>query len=448
LTALSTIHTSPRSDVSTRAPLDVTGSPKASTPKTTTTKTKTTAKEVKDNKTKQLKSKENRNEYRLDATELASQLLGDVKQYSVSSLIMRSDKLKPREDSVTALEHLVNKKQYEKAYSLFEDLMMKRSKDNNSLSVVNYSTRKLFKYGIVAAWHSERGDPREVLHVMKRSGIELNAVGYSVMLQYYRSKLPQFQDEAFELCDRFLTLASSSSSPPLSPASSSDHSPSNDASIKLNARNQLPKQLQLDARLLGNVIKLLLGLDEDHNNDKIRDMLIDTIRLSRSLGEALDLNTYNRLVDYWAKRDNLSMVQSVLREMDEKGIKPDVVTCNSAMNQWAKKLYEDNVNAVLTFMKQSNIQYSVTTYNVLIDMYAKRGKFSEVDRLWEEMLASPETMPDEGTCTIVLAASVKRERADQVEMVRNYTKKRGIALNMLMYNSLLAWAIKQKNIQV
>merc|ERR1719262_274547 len=201
-------------------------------------------------------------------------------------------------------------------------------------------------------------------------------------------------------------------------------------------------------RLVNAVIycSVLKGFTHQKQFDKVweiyEEMQVDMKALQFSVA------TYNLLIDACARSCRMSRVPTLLKEMSQQQIEPNVITfstivkgyCHENMLDKAFELFED-------MKKGKNFRPDEITYNTLLDGCARQGLYDRGMALLEDMQTSG-VPPSNFTLSVLVKLASRAHRHDKAfELCADVCKKYRFKLNVHVYNNLINACIQHRELE-
>lgn len=146
-----------------------------------------------------------------------------------------------------------------------------------------------------------------------------------------------------------------------------------------------------------------------------------------------DIISFNTVVHCMAKSGRLQEAESLLKDMEEFGVRPNAVTFNTLLSAYVsavssvpkkkkgseqeKAMLTDQIEHLFERLKQvSSVSLDVVTYNTVLHFYSRVGEVEKASSLLQEMLA-PESRvtPDLISMNTVISAWANSGREDAPE---------------------------------
>lgn len=166
--------------------------------------------------------------------------------------------------------------------------------------------------------------------------------------------------------------------------------------------------------------------------------------LQASFQKDLDEQIYNILGDVYAKLGDWESVQTLIRTMEEKGVRPSVITVNTLLDGMAcgdapLRLLMD----VYEGMLRAGGRPSSHTYSILVKACGLRGDLTALDRVWGEMYGNPDWVNSTDKDRIKVydtVLSVYAERGSVSDALRVFQeiKRQGFKPDQVTYNLLVS----------
>ncbi|XP_071707103.1 pentatricopeptide repeat-containing protein At3g22670, mitochondrial [Rutidosis leptorrhynchoides] len=195
----------------------------------------------------------------------------------------------------------------------------------------------------------------------------------------------------------------------------------------VNQMNQ-NEQTRVTINTISKVIRRLAkaGLHEE---------AIDAFRRIREFGIEKDVFALNVLIDSLVKEKNVERANDVFHEYKDE-ICLNSSTFNALIHGWAKCRKVDRALSIIEEMKEYGICPDVVTYTSIIEAYCSEKDFRKVDELIEEMERKG-CPPNIVTYTIVMHARGKVKEIDEALKVYEKIKASGCVPDTSFYSSLI-----------
>ena len=127
---------------------------------------------------------------------------------------------------------------------------------------------------------------------------------------------------------------------------------------------------------------------------------------------------------------------SVLGDIKQNGIIPDVVSYTCLLNSYGRSRQPGKAKEVFLMMRKERRKPNVVTYNALIDAYGSNGFLAEAVEIFRQMEQDGIKPNVVSVCTLLAACSRSKKKVN-VDTVLSAAQSRGINLNTAAYNSAI-----------
>ncbi|KAF6164418.1 hypothetical protein GIB67_025244 [Kingdonia uniflora] len=113
----------------------------------------------------------------------------------------------------------------------------------------------------------------------------------------------------------------------------------------------------------------------------------DLISAERIFGEMGKKNvvSWTSMISGYAREEQCDRAVEMLREMGEKGVKPDLLTVTSILHAFWHNRSPKNVEDIHGYIMRNGLQSNLYVTNALIDAYAKGGRMEDARSVFDQM---------------------------------------------------------------
>lgn len=150
-----------------------------------------------------------------------------------------------------------------------------------------------------------------------------------------------------------------------------------------------------------------------------------------------DVFTYSTLIKACIDASHFDLVESLYKEMDERGIVPNTVTQNIVLSGYGKAGKFDQMEKILSGMLQSpTCKPDVWTMNTIIALFGNMGQIEMMER-WYEKFRDFNIEPETRTFNILIGAYGKKRMYDKMSSVMEYMRKLEFPWTTSTYNNVI-----------
>ncbi|XP_010672616.2 pentatricopeptide repeat-containing protein At3g06430, chloroplastic [Beta vulgaris subsp. vulgaris] len=150
-----------------------------------------------------------------------------------------------------------------------------------------------------------------------------------------------------------------------------------------------------------------------------------------------DVFTYSTLIKTCIDAARFDLVESLYKEMDERGIIPNTVTQNIVLSGYGKAGKFDQMEKILSEMLQSpTCKPDVWTMNTIIALFGNNGHIEMMER-WYEKFRDFGIEPETRTFNILIGAYGKKRMYDKMSTVMEYMRKLEFPWTTSTYNNVI-----------
>ncbi|GAQ82989.1 putative Pentatricopeptide repeat domain containing protein [Klebsormidium nitens] len=167
-------------------------------------------------------------------------------------------------------------------------------------------------------------------------------------------------------------------------------------------------------------------------------------RMEASFQKELDEQVYNILGDAYAKLGDWESVQTLIRTMEKKGVRPSVITVNTLLDGMGRgDAPLRSLMEVYEGMLRAGGRPSSHTYSILVKACGLRGDLTALDRVWGEMYGNPDWVnsTDKDRVKVydtVLSVYAERGLVSDALRVFQEIKRQGLKPDRVTYNLLVS----------
>jgi pentatricopeptide repeat protein len=148
------------------------------------------------------------------------------------------------------------------------------------------------------------------------------------------------------------------------------------------------------------------------------------------------LESYNIWLLGLVRTGKLLEVRSILKEMVDKGIEPNIYSYNIVMDGLCKNGMLSDARMVMGLMVSSGIPPDAVTYSTLLHGYCSKRKTSEANNILHEMI-NRGCFPNTYTCNILLHSLWKEGRTSEAEDMLKKMNERHYGLDTVTCNIVI-----------
>lgn len=150
-----------------------------------------------------------------------------------------------------------------------------------------------------------------------------------------------------------------------------------------------------------------------------------------------DVFTYSTLIKACIDASRFDLVESLYKEMDDRGIVPNTVTQNIVLSGYGKAGKFDQMKNILSDMLQSpTCKPDVWTMNTIISLFGNMGQIEMMER-WYEKFRDFGINPETRTFNILIGAYGKKRMYDKMSSVMEYMRKLEFPWTTSTYNNVI-----------
>lgn len=150
-----------------------------------------------------------------------------------------------------------------------------------------------------------------------------------------------------------------------------------------------------------------------------------------------DVFTYSTLIKVCIDASQFDLVESLYKEMDERGILPNTVTQNIVLSGYGKAGKYDQMEKVLSSMLQSpTCKPDVWTMNTILGLFGNKGQIEMMER-WYEKFRDFGIEPETRTFNILIGAYGRKRMYDKMSSVMEYMRKLEFPWTTSTYNNVI-----------
>lgn len=165
---------------------------------------------------------------------------------------------------------------------------------------------------------------------------------------------------------------------------------------------------------------------------------IDLFERMPELGLKPDDITYSAMIDAYGRSGNIDMALNLFDRAHRENWKLDAIAFSTVIRVYGNSGNYDGALNVFEEMKALGVKPNSITYNMLLDSMGRAGRPWLVRTIYREMIETAELIPNRTTYAALIRSYSRSRYSDDALAVYKETKARGMELNVVLYNSLLA----------
>nr|XP_027071727.1 pentatricopeptide repeat-containing protein At1g62680, mitochondrial-like [Coffea arabica] len=155
---------------------------------------------------------------------------------------------------------------------------------------------------------------------------------------------------------------------------------------------------------------------------------------------------YNTIIDGLCKDKMMDQALSLLHEMIEKGIAPNVITYSCLVRGLCNLSKWKDVEKLLTEMKAYSIVPNVITFNILIDALCKEGQLEGAEEVLKIMIEQNQK-PDNATYSALMDGYCLQGRMDEAKIVFDKMAASGLNPDVQNHSILINGYMKKMKVE-
>lgn len=137
------------------------------------------------------------------------------------------------------------------------------------------------------------------------------------------------------------------------------------------------------------------------------------------------LLSFNLALQAYGRSGQRLRVESLLREMEQRGVEPDARTYRTVLLFYAAKHYYKQMRGVVATMRAKGFKADVRVYNIVLSGYARMARRDDMLRAYQEMLADG-VEPDVRSFTHLVRGFKKFGTQTDLAVVEEEREGRGV----------------------
>ncbi|XP_051147659.1 pentatricopeptide repeat-containing protein At3g61520, mitochondrial [Andrographis paniculata] len=169
------------------------------------------------------------------------------------------------------------------------------------------------------------------------------------------------------------------------------------------------------------------------------DKAWSVFREAMNSGYDVSITAYNNLLTFLSRKNDFGRMNLLMKEMKEKGIKPDVVTCGIVVKHLCRSRRVDEAMEFLEKMTDEEIGVTPDTimYNTIIDGLCKVGRWEEGLKVMEKMSRESKCSANTVTYNCMIDGVCKAGEIEKGLELFEEMRKHGVEVNAITLNTLL-----------
>ncbi|CAO2838376.1 unnamed protein product [Amaranthus hypochondriacus] len=150
-----------------------------------------------------------------------------------------------------------------------------------------------------------------------------------------------------------------------------------------------------------------------------------------------DVFTYSTLIKACVDASRFDLVESLYKEMGDRGVFPNTVTQNIVLSGYGKVgKYEQMENILSEMLESPTCKPDVWTMNTIIALFGNKGQIEMMER-WYEKFRDFGIEPETRTFNILIGAYGKKRMYDKMSSVMEYMRKLEFPWTTSTYNNVI-----------
>ncbi|KAG6841923.1 hypothetical protein C0991_005103 [Blastosporella zonata] len=178
------------------------------------------------------------------------------------------------------------------------------------------------------------------------------------------------------------------------------------------------------------------------------------LRDMETRGPKPDLVTYNTMLAYYGRRGNFKVLAGLVGRMAELKVVGDVYTFSTILSALLKAGRDDAPDLLIDIMRKQGVQPNVATYSAIIDHQMQNPTLQSLEvamRLLQRMEEDATAQPNVKTYTSILAGLHRIQGANSTQMdewwreITRRMKKRRVEPNQATYHFLIGACLRRES---